>query len=123
MSAATFATPITVRPARARWETPRRRVSEATYRRRRAVVGTALAVFVAVGAVTAYDVLAGSGGDPASASVSQPARTMIVARPGDTLWALASRYRGDIPMTRYVDKLVSLNGGPTIVAGQTVVLP
>lgn len=101
----------------------RRRVSEATYRRRRTIVGTALAVFVAVGAVTAYDVLAGSGSVPASAVSSQPARTTVVAVPGDTLWAIADRHRGDIAQARYVDKLVELNGGPSIVAGQTVVLP
>lgn len=109
-----------------RWHRPDaspRRVSEATYRRRRAVVGTALAAFVAVGAVTAHDVLAGSGSVPASAAESQPARATVVARPGDTLWAIADRHRGEISITRYVDKLVSLNGGATIQVGQTVVLP
>jgi hypothetical protein len=99
------------------------RVSEATYRRRRAVVGTALAACVAVGAVTAYDVLAGSGSVPASAAVSQPARVTTVAGPGDSLWSIAERHHGDISITRYVDKLVQLNGGPTIQAGQLVVLP
>ncbi len=100
-----------------------RRVSEATYRRRRTIVGSALAAFVAVGAVTAHDVLAGSGGVPASAAVSQPARQTVVAHPGDTLWAIADRYRGDVSITRYVDKLVALNGGATIRVGQAVVLP
>ena len=58
------------------------RPSAATYRRRRVVVGTALAVFVAVGVVTAHDVLAGSGGVPASAAVSLPAqaRQRVVAQ-------------------------------------------
>jgi hypothetical protein len=100
-----------------------RRANEATYRRRRAIVGTALAVFVAVGAVTAHDVLAGSGGVPASAAESQPARSSVIARPGDTLWSIADDHRGDISITRYVDKLVALNGGATIVVGQAVVLP
>jgi len=109
-------------PAR-RLRSERGRVSEATYRRRRTIVGTALAVFVAVGAVTAYDVLAGSGSVPASAVSSQPARATVVAVPGDTLWAIADRHRGDVGQARYVDKLVELNGGPSIVAGQTVVLP
>ncbi len=102
---------------------PRRRASEATYRRRRAVVGTALAVFVAVGAVTAYDVLAGSGSVPASAVASQPARSSVVALPGDTLWSIAEAHHGDIPLMRYVDQLVALNGGASIFAGQSVVLP
>ena len=99
------------------------RVSEATYRRRRAVVGTALAACVAVGAVTAYDVLAGSGSVPASAAVSQPARVTTVAGPGDSLWSIAERHHGDISIARYVDKLVQLNGGPTIQAGQLIMLP
>ena len=52
------------------------------------MVGTVLAAFVAVGAVATHDVLAGSGGDPASAAVSLPAqaRTRVVAQAGDTLW-------------------------------------
>jgi len=89
------------------------------------VVGTVLAVFVAVGAVATHDVLAGSGGDPASAAVSLPAqaREHVVAQPGDTLWSIAGAHHGDISITRYVDKLVDLNGGPTIQAGQEVVLP
>jgi LysM repeat protein len=89
------------------------------------VVGTALAVFVAVGAVAAHDVLAGSGGDPASAAVSQPAqaRQRVVAQRGDTLWSIADVHHGKISITRYVDALVDLNGGATIQAGQEVVLP
>ena len=100
-----------------------RRVSEATYRRRRAVVGTALAACVAVGAVTTYDVLAGSGGVPASAAVSQPARSTVIAQPGESLWTIAQQHRGEISLVRYVDKLVALNGGATIQVGQAVVLP
>lgn len=97
----------------------------ATYRRRRQVVGIVLAVLVAVGAVLAHDVLAGSGGVPASAAASQPARTRtsVTARPGDTLWAIAERHHGAVPLTRYVDALVDLNGGASIQAGQAVVLP
>ena len=109
----------------ARPSVPSPRPTAATYRRRRAVVGTVLAAFVAVGAVAAHDVLAGSGGVPASAAVSLPAqaRMRIVAQPGDTLWSIASAHHGDISITRYVDTLVDLNGGPTIQAGQEVVLP
>jgi nucleoid-associated protein YgaU len=100
-------------------------VSEATYRRRRAVVGIVLAVLVAVGAVLAHDVLAGSGGDPASAAASQPAhtRSTVTARPGDTLWSIGERHHGDVALSRYVDALVDLNGGAAIQAGQAVVLP
>lgn len=89
----------------------------------RIIVATALAAFVAVGLVAAYDVLAGSGSVPASAAESQPARTSIIALPGDTLWSIAERHRGDVSTIRYVDKLVSLNDGPTIHVGQEVILP
>ena len=99
--------------------------SERIYRRRRAVVGTTLAVFVAVGAVLTHDVLAGSGGVPASAAASQPAlvRTTVTAQPGDTLWSIAQSRHGSVSITRYVDKLVDLNGGASIQAGQAVLLP
>jgi hypothetical protein len=101
------------------------RPTEATYRRRRFVVGVVLAVFVAVGAVLAHDVLVGSGGEPASAAASRPARVRpsVVARPGDTLWSIAEVHHGEVPISRYVDVLVDLNGGASIQAGQAVVLP
>ncbi|HZB41801.1 MAG TPA: LysM peptidoglycan-binding domain-containing protein [Ilumatobacter sp.] len=101
------------------------RPSAATYRRRRVVVGTSLAVLVAVSAVTAHDVLAGSGGVPASAAVSQPAqaRARVTAQAGDTLWSIAGVHHGEVSITRYVDALVDLNGGATIQVGQEVVLP
>ena len=104
---------------------PSPRPTAATYRRRRAVVGTMLAALVAVGLVTAHDVLAGSGGVPASAAVSLPAqaRVHVVAEAGDTLWSIASAHHGEASITRYVDALVDLNGGATIQAGQEVVLP
>ena len=103
----------------------RTRPTAATYRRRRATAGTVLAVLVAVGSVAAHDVLAGSGGVPASAAVSLPAhaRTEVVARPGDTLWSIASANHGDVSLTRYLDTLVDLNGGATIQVGQVIVLP
>jgi len=105
---------------------PRRRVvSERTYRRRRAVVGGVLAIVVACGLVVAHDVLAGPGGVPASAAGGQAGsvRSTITAQPGDTLWSIANAHRGDVPVNRYVDKLVSLNGGASIQAGQQIVLP
>jgi LysM domain len=103
----------------------RRPISSDTYRRRRAFVGTVLAAFVACGIVLTHDVLAGSGGVPASAAASQPAlvRATITAQPGDSLWSIAQSHRGTVSINTYIDKLVSLNGGPSIQAGQQVVLP
>lgn len=115
--------PALVRPGQV--ARPAHPVSEATYRRRRKVVGTVLAVLFAVTAVLAHDVLAGSGGEPASAAASQPAlvRQTITAQPGDTLWSIGQTYHGSVAIARYVDKLVDLNGGASIQAGQAVVLP
>lgn len=93
--------------------------------RRRTVVGVVFAALVACGIVLAHDVLAGSSGLPASASSSRPAptRAVVTALPGDTLWGLAEQYRGDVSIDRYVELLVRLNGGPSIAAGQSVLLP
>ena len=103
----------------------RRAVSARTYQRRRAVVGGLLAVAVAFGIMVTHDVLAGSGGVPASAAASQPAqaRASVTAQPGDTLWSIAQAQRDSVSVDRYVDKLVDLNGGASIQAGQQVVLP
>lgn len=114
-----------VRPARQQpaGRVGRARPSAATYRRRRAFVGIISAVVVAVGLVAIHDVLVGSGGDPASAAAGLPARRSVVAHPGDSLWTIAEAHHGDVPVTRYVDALVDLNGGASIEAGQRVELP
>lgn len=111
--------PGVVRPA------VRRRLPERTYRRRRMVVGAILAAVTAVGIVSVHDVLVGRGGVPASAAEGRPAlvRSTVTARPGDTLWSIAELHRGSVPIARYVDKLVDLNGGASIRAGQAVILP
>jgi nucleoid-associated protein YgaU len=102
-----------------------RRASAATYRRRRAVAGVVLAVLAAVAIVAGHDVLAGSGGDPASATSSQPAlaRTTVIAQPGDSLWSIAADHHGAARLTGYLDTLVDLNGGATIEVGQVILLP
>lgn len=91
-----------------------------------AVVVLVPAAHVAVGAVGA---LAGLDSRPAAASEAAPAtgdtlvRTVHVAEPGDTLWSIADRYRGEIDRGRFVDRLIDLNGGTSIQAGQAVRLP
>ncbi len=116
--------PNDFRPARLERDVERP-VSQMTYRRRRVVAGTLLAVVSACGIVVAHDVLAGSGGVPASAAASRPAhaRPSIVARSGDTLWSIAETQRGSVSISRFVDKLVDLNGGASIQAGQRIILP
>jgi hypothetical protein len=39
------------------------------------------------------------------------------------LWAIARVHHGDIDLDRYLDRLITLNGGPSIQVGQAVVLP
>lgn len=126
MTAMIVAAPCSAAPTRVRSHRARP-VSRRTYARRRALVGGVSAVVVAVGLVAAFDTFAGSSGAPASAAVGRPfaegAPAHVVARPGDTLWSIARAERGALTMRAYVDALIDLNGGPSIQAGQRVLLP
>lgn len=100
---------------------------QARYRRRRAVAGLLVAVTVGAAAMVADSVLTGPGGVPASAAgagtAPQGHGRVVRAAAGDSLWSIATTHRGGVPITRYVDKLISLNGGTTIEVGQFVRLP
>src|SRR4051812_30089668 len=94
------------------------------HRRRRAVAGLLLAGAVG-SAVLAGNVLTDPGGAPASAAgaaTAVPVSTLRV-RAGDSLWSIAARFRGDVPIARYLEALISVNGGTRIEAGQIVRLP
>ncbi len=110
---------------------PRSRPSSATYRRRRFVGGV-----LAVGSLTlsgfgARSVLAGPGGEPASASGARlsGSQRSVVVRSGDTLWSIAgSAYRADagpdaVGFSMYLDEVIELNGGTELRAGDDVLLP
>ena len=101
------------------------RRSSVTYRRRRAAVGLLLAGIVGSAALVAGTVLTGPGGVPASAAGAgrAPLERTVLARPGDSLWSIAEVYHGDVSITRYVEALISRNGGTRIDAGQVVRLP
>ncbi len=116
----------------ARHATPRAELAarrrHAQYRRRRAVAGVLVAVTVGSAAMVADSVLTGPGGVPASAAGAGTAPPrghgrVVRAAAGDSLWSIAAEHRGDVPITRYVDKLISLNGGTAIEVGQFVRLP
>lgn len=96
--------------------------SSATYRRRR--VGAAVFVVTLVASVgsVAQRGLADRGGQPASVAAVGRTTTYVV-QPGDTLWAIAERWYPGAEVAEVVDALVSLNGGATIQAGQTLHLP
>jgi hypothetical protein len=95
-----------------------------------AVVVTLIVLLAAIASVTAVGALTGLGGRPAAASETLPASassavssSIHVAESGDSLWLIADFYRGDIGRDRYIDALISLNGGTAIQAGQAVHLP
>ena len=112
-------------PTEFRSVAPARRPSEAVYRRRRLVVGTVLALIVVTAGLAVNEALAGIGGVTASATDTAPANgpASVTALPGDTLWAIAVEHHGSVDLHRYLDRLVLLNGGPGIQAGQQVLLP
>jgi hypothetical protein len=93
----------------------------------RRTIALFLAVAVAVLLAAAVSgLLAGPGGDPASASGAQPAAVAEyhLAQPGESLWTIAMEYHGEVPVDRFVGKLISLNGGSSqIQVGQAVWLP
>jgi Tfp pilus assembly protein FimV len=103
----------------------------AAYRRRR-VVALVLAVAVVVvalaGARAVLRPLAGtSGARPLGATelpvpVPAGASTHVVV-PGETLWDVARELQPTGDVRPVVDELAALNGGPTLQAGQVLVLP
>jgi hypothetical protein len=120
-----FGTDLARRAPVGRSELQRRR-REARYRRRRAVVGLLVAGVVGVGVLVADSVLTGPGGVPASAAgagTARPTGRSVRADVGDSLWSIAEVHHGTTSITRYVEALISLNGGTTIEVGQLVALP
>ncbi|HYF46089.1 MAG TPA: LysM domain-containing protein [Acidimicrobiales bacterium] len=111
------------------------RPSAAVYRRRRAVaLVLALVVVVATmaGLQAALRPLADWGpessgdrplsGPDHSAPVAAGHETVLV-QPGDTLWTIARDLRPSGDLRPVVDQLAALNGGASLEAGQTIVLP
>lgn len=93
----------------------------------RRALAAALMVVVLTVSVGILVLLAGLGGRPASASRAEPAITQSsvihVARAGDTLWSIAQANHGTVGLDRYVDALISLNGGTEVQIGQAIQLP
>lgn len=97
----------------------------------RRATATVVAVILIATAAVAVSAMVGAvvdvGGRPAAASdidtSTSGAERHHVAKPGDTLWSVANSYRGDIARDRYLDALISLNGGTRIQAGQAIRLP
>jgi LysM repeat protein len=108
-------------------------VTQANYALRRTVAGllvvlavvlAALAVSTTLGALLDVDGRSAAAAEPAGFSERVgTAPQLHVAQPGDTLWSIAERYRGDVELRRFVDALIDANGGTAIQAGQAVRLP
>ena len=102
--------------------------STPNYAARRAAAAV-LAVMMLAAAVVAVTAVADLGGRPAVASdvaatsSGAPIVRVHVAEPGDTLWSIADRYRGELGRNRFVDALIDLNGGTVVQVGQAVRLP
>jgi len=102
--------------------------THANYALRRAVAAALVVVvlaLVAIAASASVGALLDVDGRPAVAADVAAARIVRihVAQPGDTLWSIAERYRGDVGQGRFVDALIAVNGGTSIQAGQAVRLP
>ena len=125
---ATLASYTVVVPARLRAAAvaEQRPATQVFVRRRLMVAMVFIAVVVAL-SVGAGSVLANRGGAPASTSAVRPASVSsaasYVVQPGDTIWSIAQRFRGEGSQVRYVDALVAINGGSALQVGQVMTLP
>ena len=102
--------------------TPSYHANPAIYQHRRWGVFAAVAVVAAL-TVFAIDGVGGSSGrgDQSAPGLALNTR-VVIAQPGDTLWAIARRVIPNGSITELVDRLVQLNGD-TIAAGQEVRIP
>ncbi len=94
-----------------------------------AVVAVMIVALFALAAASVVGAVFDVGGQRASASEVAPVGPdssivrIHVAQPGDTLWSIADRYRGEVGQGRFVDALIDLNSGTVIQVGQAVRLP
>jgi Tfp pilus assembly protein FimV len=102
--------------------------SPVNYAARRAVavvvllLAATLVAFVSLAAVGPL-FAANDGRAAASDAAAAPVVRIHVAQPGDTLWSIAERYRGEVGHGRFVDALIDLNGGTAVQVGQAIRLP
>lgn len=118
-------------PARYRYarRRPARRYGHSVFVRRRLAVLLVVVTIAAALGLGVGTVLANRGGVPASTSAVRPANptagvAAYAALPGDTMWSIATSFRGERSLDDYLDDLIRLNGGSTDIAvGQLVLLP
>ena len=97
-----------------------RGLAELRYQRRRlgavALVAGLVVVAIALGGLAAR-------AGPDGAGAGGESIVTVVAEPGDTLWAIARQVEPYGDPRPLVDRLVELNGGADLVAGQVVRVP
>ena len=104
---------------------PRRPAQRRVYHGRRAM---ALATFAlaawlvvsAIGMATSHAPVRSAY--PSSRASVAPGNT-YTARPGDTLWSVASALHVDGDVRDVVDRLAAVNGSDTLIAGQQLTIP
>ncbi len=97
-----------------------RRETPATYRRRRATVALCLAAAVGVPSWAALRPVAGL---PAGGAAPPSRGRVYVARPGDTLWGIATRLDPGGDPRPLVDQMEAELHGGQLQAGQRLILP
>jgi len=95
--------------------------SSPVYRRRRAVVGLALALTLAGG----FSIFASQGQAQASNEASNSSFTYVTVHAGDTLWSVAEKYAVNVDTREWIAELVSLNAlqDNQLQPGQRIALP
>jgi len=95
--------------------------SSPVYRRRRAVVGLALALTLAGG----FSVFAAQGQAQASSEATSASFTYVTVHAGDTLWSVAERYAANVDTREWIAELVTLNAlqDNQLQPGQRIALP
>lgn len=89
------------------------------YRRRRAMVSFILAILAVSVSFAMLDTSAVAD-EPTAGDLTTP--RMVIAQPGDTLWAIAQRISSQDNITELVDQLVLMNGD-MITPGQQIRIP
>ena len=114
---------------------PAQRPTAQVYARRRLIAFLTLVTIVAALWVGTGSVLANRGSVPASTPAVRPAvaaaplaaaaapAAQYIVQPGDTLWSIGERLRGEHSLADYVASLVDANGGASVSVGQVLVLP
>ncbi len=98
------------------------------YAMRRMLVGATAVLALVFGLLGAVGLAAGVSASTASAApatdvIEVDAPTVHVVRAGDTMWSIAETYRGSVDHGRYLDALITTNGGVSVQTGAAVQLP